>query len=103
MTIAHDRVKGMFLKPIAAGDNRGLIEDSLCKATGGLLAHVSAAIAFMEEWLKAGYPFKRCTQVPQRRSWQGFFSGVFFQVYSFTCVFSGMFFQVFSLRCFYSV
>lgn len=32
-------------------------------AIGQLLAHVPLAISFLEEWLKADYPFKRCTYV----------------------------------------
>lgn len=76
------RVKGMFLRPKLVGSGSGSgsgecntkakaerrrhkreVMNSLIKATGGLLAHVSAAISFMEEWLKTDYPFKRCTQV----------------------------------------
>lgn len=61
--VFRNRVKGMFLKPTVVGENRRVVEDSLWKATGGLLAHVSAAISFLEEWLKADYPFLRCTHV----------------------------------------
>ena len=44
-------------------ENRRAIDSSLSAAAGGLLAHVPAAMSFLEEWLKADYPFKRCTLV----------------------------------------
>eukprot|EP00904_Undaria_pinnatifida_P011037 jgi/Undpi1/7063/HiC_scaffold_21.g09537.m1 len=50
------RVKGLT-------ENRRAIDSSLSAAAGGLLAHVPAAMSFLEEWLKADYPFKRCTLV----------------------------------------
>lgn len=39
------------------------MDTSLAAAAGALLAHVPAAIVFLEDWLKTDYPFKRCTHV----------------------------------------
>lgn len=39
------------------------MDNSLSAAAGALLAHVPAAMSFLEDWLKADYPFNRCTQV----------------------------------------
>lgn len=44
-------------------EDRRAVDSSFLAATGGLLAHVPAAILFLEEWLKADYPFKGCTVV----------------------------------------
>ncbi|CAM9703401.1 unnamed protein product, partial [Ectocarpus sp. 12 AP-2014] len=44
-------------------ERRRAVDNSLIAAAGSLLAHVPAAVSFLEDWLKADYPFKRCTQV----------------------------------------
>ncbi|CAM9321278.1 unnamed protein product [Ectocarpus fasciculatus] len=67
------RVKGLVLRAASAGgggragtmksERRRAVDNSLIAAAGSLLAHVPAAVSFLEDWLKADYPFKRCTQV----------------------------------------
>eukprot|EP00752_Nemacystus_decipiens_P001742 g1685.t1 len=67
------RVKGLVLRASPAGgggrngnlkpEHRRAVDSSLSAAAGALLAHVPAAIVFLEDWLKTDYPFKRCTHV----------------------------------------
>lgn len=58
--------------PNTQAEDRRAVDSSLTAAAGGLLAHVPAAISFLEDWLKADYPFKRCTQV--QYGWLGILS-----------------------------
>ena len=44
-------------------EDRRAVDKSTSAAMADLLAHVPLAVSFLEDWLKADYPFKRCTYV----------------------------------------